>query len=174
MRCGFCASEFRVRAYRVSTAKYCSLHCKSMAQKGKPSWRKGKRHGEMRPCKTCGEKFYCYPSQMPKRQYCSMRCRNADPDRKTREGMGSGLTKVKGYVYQKAKHHPNKNSQGYVMQHRLVTESPIGRFLVANEEVHHKNGVKDDNRIENLEIVLKKTHFGQVQCPHCQKGFKIK
>jgi hypothetical protein len=62
----------------------------------------------------------------------------------------------------------------YEREHRLVMEKHIGRKLTKDEIVHHINGIKDDNRIENLSVVLRKTHHGSVCCPRCQFNFKIK
>lgn len=53
----------------------------------------------------------------------------------------------KGYLYQKC---PVRNR--IVAVHRLVMEQHIGRYLYHHENVHHKNGVRDDNRLDNLEL----------------------
>jgi hypothetical protein len=63
-----------------------------------------------------------------------------------------------GHPFARRKKH---QKQAYIAEHRLVVEGHLGRPLEPHENVHHKNGVRDDNRIENLELWVKPQPCGQ-------------
>lgn len=69
------------------------------------------------------------------------------------------ITTWNGYIKVKApKDYKYKDNKGYIMQHRLVMEQHIGRYLKSNEEVHHIDGDKKNNKIENLLLMTRKEH----------------
>ena len=55
-----------------------------------------------------------------------------------------------GYYSLLRKNHPYADHAGYVYEHRLIMEEAINRYLKPEEQIHHINGDKKDNRIENL------------------------
>ena len=78
-----------------------------------------------------------------------------------------------GYILILQPNHPFCNSSRYVPEHRLVMEKHIGRYLKPTEVVHHRNGVRGDNRIKNLKLFIDKSHhskhhykLGAFSCSH--------
>jgi len=71
---------------------------------------------------------------------------------------GGRTTTSQGYIAIARKHHPYSDCRGYVMEHRYLMELELGRYLTKYEEVDHINGIKTDNRIENLRIMSKGQH----------------
>jgi hypothetical protein len=57
-----------------------------------------------------------------------------------------------GYVQVRNPSHPRAWGSGYVYEHTMVMEEHLHRYLLPGETIHHINGVKNDNRLENLEL----------------------
>lgn len=62
-----------------------------------------------------------------------------------------------GYILQLVPDHPLADSNGYVRQHHLVYHELVGP-IPKGFHIHHKNGIKDDNRLENLELMSPEAH----------------
>ena len=165
MKCKVCGKEFIAIRDRISNPfrTTCSEGCKGLAHRRKAR----------RKCKQCGVDFEV-PQCRIKREgrgnvasFCSKKCHYAygSPLR----GTGAKrYTDAQGYVHVYAPDHPRtKISQKksyrryYVREHILVVEKKIGRFLLPGENVHHINGIRDDNRPENLELWTKPQPAGQ-------------
>ena len=54
--------------------------------------------------------------------------------------------------------YPGAHPDGYIREHRFVMQEALGRPLLDDEVVHHINGVKDDNRLSNLELMTRGKH----------------
>lgn len=63
---------------------------------------------------------------------------------------GNKKRAINGYILIKDYNHPNKNSHNDMLEHRLIMEGYLGRYLTAEEIIHHINYIKNDNRIKNL------------------------
>ncbi len=135
-------------------------------------------------CPECGKRWIpAYRSNMQRAVHCSKSCalkamHKANPG--IHSGAKSGRWKggrqidQHGYVMVWAPdHHSNANNKRiYVQEHRLIMEAMLGRHLKRGEQVHHKNGIRDDNRPENLELWTHSQPAGvrkgdELHCPTC-------
>lgn len=73
-------------------------------------------------------------------------------------GIGHKKKRSDGYIYIYFPDHPKSTNGGYIMEHILVMECLIGRHLHDDEVVHRINGIRDDNRKENLKLMTIKEH----------------
>lgn len=89
------------------------------------------------------------------------------------------------YNYAVVPEHPKCTKNYYVLEHRVVMENHLGRLLNDDEVVHHINGNKKDNRIENLIILSNEEHVKLhgtkaghkmviLKCPWCHKIFTMR
>lgn len=87
---------------------------------------------------------------------------------------GRRVDKRDGYIYIYMPEHPNAVSKGYVLEHRLIVEKTLGRYLLPDEDINHINGNKSDNRPENLVVVRHYAHYQEMKCPKCEFKFRTR
>lgn len=140
MTCLVCKNEF----FRARKGyKYCGRKCASEAISGKNNY--NWKHGGMATvkCLNCNEDFF---NRSVKRLYCSRSC--------------SGVHKRDEEKW-KNSYKSLYNKGNTVSEHRYVMSYHLGRRLDFDEVVHHINGNKRDNRLENLELMSRSQHTKQ-------------
>lgn len=138
-----------------------------------------KDHGRTRAyigdCERCGAKYVSNIFHKKQKKHCSRSCalkaaNEVNPGHflggKPGTNWKGGKIKGRGgYIWvwnpDAAQRHRPGTKKRYVLEHRLVMEETLGRPLQKNEQVHHKNGIRDDNRAENLELWVKQQPPGQ-------------
>lgn len=145
-------------------AVYCSTQCQAAALRG------NRKTLFPKPCKNCGREFQ--PEKDGAREFCSRKCSAISTGLARRKP--EGLRTPQGYILVRMPDHPMASRGGYLMQHRLLMAESLGRLLLPEEVVHHINGVKSDNRIANLALMLKSEHDRvqkpekkTIKCPCC-------
>lgn len=116
---------------------------------------------ELRACEVCGAEFWVSRAQREKikggGRFCSRACKYAGSTAHKQRRSAEVTRHSAGYLLQWAPDHPRAN-HGRVLQHILILEDMLGRPLADDEEAHHVNGVRDDNRPENLQVTRKGVH----------------
>ena len=103
-----------------------------------------------------GENHWLYNTKWSKQQHIKAKIRMSGKNNhnygkvgKDTTGWKTGKKYGSGYIYIYSPNHPGNNRR-YIAEHRLVMEKHLGRYLIQGEEIHHVNGIKDDNRLSNL------------------------
>lgn len=172
-----CGTIKDVRAHHIKNgnSKSCGCFVKETMSKLKRIDIEGVKFGKLTPIKRvshnnsnhlnhwmckcdCGNEVIASTGSLRRGKHLSCGCiRKGDENHNWK---GGKITTKSGYIKKYSPEHPN-NIIGYVLEHRLVMEEIIGRHLEPNEEVHHKNGIRNDNSKENLELWVKSQPAGQ-------------
>jgi hypothetical protein len=159
--CIRCGDDFVAK--KSSKNKFCGGTCSAKA-----IWEDGKAKAtpvQPRPCQTCGTTFKGKRGQ----RFCTRICMREYNGPEHHLWRGGVYTDKAGYVWVTApREDPILSKMGYVdgrrvrvMQHRAVMAVYLGRPLTRKETVHHINGDRADNRLENLELWSKSHPLGQ-------------
>ena len=154
--CETCGKEFQLKSsetrVKENRVHYCSTKCRD----------EGRKTGKMIKCKNCDKEFYT-----TRNDFCSKKCaieyKKKNYNHKTYMENGYVVRYIDGY-----------NKKGNVKEHRYIMEQYLGRKLDPNEIVHHKDGNKLNNDINNLEVMTWGEHsklHRKKELKNCKKLF---
>lgn len=151
--CEHCGKGFERFKGNERERSFCSRDCylRSDYHRQIVGEANGRRNPDARvtaPCEHCGTRVERYVSSRGAQIFCSRGCHNAY--RRARQR--SYLTDAGYVLIFVGRDHPGSTQSGHILEHRKVMQEHLGRELERHENVHHINGVKHDNRIENLEL----------------------
>ena len=127
-------------------------------------------------CGRCSKERWVVLEKGKPRSFNCLSCR------KGWRGNGSGdsrcITK-EGYVFiniiPTSLYYEMRYSKNRVLEHRLVMAQKLGRCLLSVEHVHHLNGIRDDNRVENLQLISQANHtLVSAMCSNCELRKEIR
>lgn len=150
--CDTCGKKFRHLFISCPSQQhfkhhYCSRKCTGL----------GKRTTVK--CDFCGKDFFKQPYRISrsKHNFCSHQCFKQFNIHKNHPNWKGGKRIENGYYVVYSPKHPN-SYKGYMLEHRLVLEKKLGRYLHSNEIAHHNNGNKLDNRPQNISLHNRSSH----------------
>ena len=142
----------------------------------------GKKQGQkesiiLRKCRNCSEEKWISAANIRRAikkgiftgmcTYCGASSRLTGVKGSSHPGWKTGRAIIGGYIYLRLPDNPMANANGYVAEHRVVMAEKIGRPLLASESVHHLNAIRNDNRLDNLELWERSQPAGRRSLPHC-------
>lgn len=139
VKCETCFKKIKTYPSQIKNQAhiYCSVKCRF------------KNHRKIVKCGICGKRMSVIVSNADAK-YCSKLCANKAISINSKGNARKPHRVSWGYKYIFLPKHPFCSKQGYVAEHRLVMEKKLGRYLTAEELVHHKNEIRSDNRESNL------------------------
>lgn len=148
-----CTAEARSKGF-------CIAHYEKYLKYGDPLAYAPKRTGL--PCKVEGCTGVSIARGLCRKCYSAWQA-HGDPVKRSPRFLKWKQDRVddQGYVQVFAPEHPNARKSRRVPKHRLVMSEKLGRPLLPGENVHHINGVRTDNRPENLELWVTSQPAGQ-------------
>lgn len=164
-KCQICGKQFKVKPYKFKNGggKFCSRDCYYESKKGieLSGTHKEKISNGLVKCYENENRISWNKGKKMTDEYCK---KASECKKGLYMGIKSWLWKggkfftKNGYIAIYAPNHPNTRSDKHILEHRLVMEKYLGRFLREDEIVHHINKNVSDNRIENLELMKAGEH----------------